>query len=152
MRLRPTTGGAMLAGVLVLAAAATAFGSAARPTDPPPASAQTVPISASVRVCPTAPGQNQAKGASTVIAVGTLPEVALPAGAAPPAPGDGVRLNRLAGSTTVPTPLTAAGRSSLHREDQQGDHCSDGDSCAGRAPPEPPPRRSRTSPAERTAP
>ena len=49
MSLRPSAGGAMLAGVLVLAAGATAFGAAARPTDPPPASAQTVPVSASVQ-------------------------------------------------------------------------------------------------------
>ena len=43
MRLRPTTGGAMLVGVLVLAAGATAFGAAARPTDPPAPSAKTIP-------------------------------------------------------------------------------------------------------------
>ena len=99
----------MLAGVLVLAAGATALGAAARPTDPPPASAQTVPVSASVSVCPTAPGQNQAKGTSTVLAVGALPEVVLPQGAASAAPPGGVRINRVAGSPTVPLPLTDAG-------------------------------------------
>ena len=82
MSLRPSAGGVMLAGVLVLAAGETAFGAAARPTDPPPASARTVPVSASVSVCPTAPGQSQAKGTSTILAVGALPEVVLPQGAA----------------------------------------------------------------------
>jgi Family of unknown function (DUF5719) len=95
--------------VLVLGGGAVAFGDRARPSPPAQTAAQTVPISASVRVCP-ATGEPPVPGTTTYLSAASLPASALPVTvpAAQP-PSDGLRLTPLSGSGPPLATVTSPG-------------------------------------------
>ncbi|HTY71991.1 MAG TPA: DUF5719 family protein [Actinomycetes bacterium] len=95
---------ALLGGAVALATAMTAYGATARPAPPTPATPTTVPVAASVRVCPTTPPVT-APVSVTHLAAATLPRPLLPA---PVSAGTAV-LTPLSGSRKPLVALDAPG-------------------------------------------
>jgi hypothetical protein len=113
----------LVAGAVVVATGITVLGASAHPTEPAAPSAVTVPVAASVRVCPStpappAPSDTRTTTANVVVSAATLPQPALPA----PASDGQVTLTPLSGRNQPSVSLTAAGTqgSSLARSSTVG--------------------------------
>lgn len=90
--MRPALRGwVLVATAVVVSVGATTYAAIARPSQPVLPVAQTVPISASLRVCPTTPPPS-VPGTTTVLSAAALPATALPVVTGAAAPGDGLSL------------------------------------------------------------